>query len=128
VKKRALSVGNCSMDESTFRRTLDRHFGAELEAVDSAEEAVALLRQQKFDLVLVNRVFDRDGDEGLALIQRMKGDADLAALPVMLISNYPNFQTQAEQMGAVPGVGKSTLSTKESIDRLSAFLASDSSG
>jgi response regulator RpfG family c-di-GMP phosphodiesterase len=116
------------MDESTFRRTLNRHFGAELKAVDSAEEAVALLRQEKFDLVLVNRVFDRDGDEGLALIQRLKGEPELATAPVMLISNYPDFQSQAERMGAVPGVGKSTLSTKESIDRLGAFLGQESAG
>ena len=113
------------MDESTFRRTLERHFGADLIAVDSAEEAILLLGKEEFDLVLVNRIFDRDGDEGIALIQRLKSDANLAAVPVMLISNYPNFQIQAERIGAAPGVGKSTLSSKESLERLATFLALD---
>jgi DNA-binding response OmpR family regulator len=125
MKKRALSVGNCSMDESSLRRTLERHFGAELLAVDSAEEAISLLRNEKFDLVLVNRIFDRNGDLGMVLIERMKADSALAAQPVMLISNYPEFQDQATQLGAAPGVGKSTLSTKESLARLGAFLSPD---
>jgi PleD family two-component response regulator len=123
VKKTALSVGNCSMDESTFRRVLSKHFDADLEAVDSAEEAIAQLHKKSYDLVLANRVFDRDGDEGLAFIQRIKADPHLAATPIMLISNYPNFQSEAERMGAAPGVGKSTLSTSESIARLAAYLA-----
>lgn len=123
VKKIALSVGNCSMDESTFRRTLAQHFGADLEAADSADEALSLLRQKKFDLVLINRVFDANGDEGLALIKRIKSDGELADAPVMLISNYAQFQIEAERMGAVPGVGKSTLASEEAIARLGQFLA-----
>lgn len=125
MKKAALSVGNCSMDEANLRRVLTREFQAELVAVDSADEAFATLTSRQFDLVLINRIFDRDGDEGLALIRRIKSDPSLQSTPVMLISNYPDFQSQAESFGAAPGVGKSTLSTKESLQRLAAFLAQD---
>ncbi len=125
MKKIALSVGNCSMDESSLRRVIDKHFGVALLAVDSAEEALTELATKPIALVLVNRIFDQNGDEGLALIQRIKTDPKIAATPVMLISNYPNFQVQAERLGAAPGVGKSTLSTKESLERLGAYLSSD---
>lgn len=111
------------MDEASLRRVLNRHFGAELVAVDSADEAVEVLTREKFALVLVNRIFDRDGDEGLAFIARIKGQPELAETPMMLISNYPNFQIKAEQLGAAPGVGKSTLSSPESLARLGAFLS-----
>lgn len=126
MKKRALSVGNCAMDEATFRRVLDRQFGAELIAVDTAADALEALRSEKFDLVLVNRVFDIDGEPGLALIERIRSDGAFSDLPVMLISNYPDFQAQAEKVGAVPGVGKSTLSTMESLERLAAYLKPNS--
>lgn len=128
VKKTALSVGNCGWDESSLRRVVAGRFGAELEAVDTAEEALAALRRKRYDLVLVNRVFDLDGDSGLALIERIKRDAELAATPVMLISNYPEYQSQAEKLGAAPGVGKSNLSSPEGLERLGAFLRSDDAG
>lgn len=99
-----------------------------MEAVDSAEEALGAMRRRRYDLVLVNRIFDRDGDSGLALIERIKTDADLAATAVMLISNYPAYQAQAEQLGAAPGVGKSTLSSPEALERLGAFLRAEEAG
>lgn len=123
MKKTALSVGNCSMDEGNLRRVLAREFQADLEAVDSAEEALTALASRQYDLVLINRVFDLNGEEGLELIQKIKTEPATQPTPVMLISNYPDFQSQAEKLGAAPGIGKSTLSTKESLQRLAAFLA-----
>lgn len=125
MKKTALSVGNCAMDEANLRKVLAREFDADLVAVDSADQALAKLAAQSFDLVLINRVFDQDGGHGMDLIRRIKTDAKLQAHPVMLISNYPDFQNQAEQLGATPGVGKSTLSTKESLERLRVFLGAE---
>lgn len=111
------------MDEGNLRRVLAREFQADLEAVDSAEEALTALASRQYDLVLINRVFDQNGEEGLELIQKIKSEPATQSTPVMLISNYPDFQSQAEKLGAAPGIGKSTLSTKESLQRLAAFLA-----
>ena len=51
------------------------------------------------------------------------GDAALAALPVMLVSNYPDAQQEAQAAGAVPGFGKAQVSSPETLDLLRTYLA-----
>ena len=63
--KRVLSVGQCSADHSRISRTFEQSFGAEVVGVDTTLEALAKLRAEPFDLVLVNRVCDADGSPGL---------------------------------------------------------------
>ena len=77
---------------------------------------------ERFDLVLVNRVFDRDSSDGLALIGAIKTDPELTGVPVMLITNYEQHQRRAVEAGALPGFGKAELSAPETIERLAAIL------
>lgn len=85
-------------------------------------EALVSLRAGAFDLVLVNRVFDGDGTSGLALIGAIKADPELADVPVMLVSNYPEAQAEAKQLGALPGFGKGDLRAGRSVAALDAAL------
>ena len=87
------------------------------------EEALAELRQQSFDLVLVNRIFDSDGSSGLEFIRRVKSDPTLSQVPIMLVSNYEESQAQAVAAGAVPGFGKASLGRPQMLERVGAFLA-----
>lgn len=104
--KKVLSVGQCDFDHGSIEARLRGLFGASVVPVDGADEAKALLGREKFDLVLINRVFDADGGSGLTLIEALKGPSQS---PLMLVSNFPEAQAQAVAAGAVPGFGKSAL-------------------
>ena len=99
--RRVLDVGQCGYDHPRISALLRTHFGAEVIQVHSATEALERLRKEAFDLVLVNRVFDRTAEEGLDLIRKVKADAKTGAVPVMLISNFPESQAEAVAAGAV---------------------------
>ena len=123
MSKKFLAVGNCGFDHGNLQEFLARHFEAELTPADSADEAKRLLAADAFDLVLVNRKFDRDGGDGIELIRQIKGDPALRTTSVMLLSNYPQYQEQAIAVGAVPGFGKADLDAEESITAIRSALA-----
>jgi two-component system chemotaxis response regulator CheY len=127
--KRVLSVGQCGADHGSISWTLQRAFGAEVVPAATAASARALLVRGGFDLVLVNRVFDADGDGGLAFVRDLKADPTLTALPVMLVSNYSDAQDEAVQAGALPGFGKAALGAPEMLGRVAPYLgAADGAG
>jgi CheY-like chemotaxis protein len=120
--KRVLDVGQCAIDHGSLRYLVEDQFEASLAQAHSERDALALLRAEPFDLVLVNRVFDRDGSDGLSLIKAIKADPQLAAVPVMLVSNYPQYQEQATAAGAERGFGKSELLEAQTVERLRKYL------
>ncbi len=120
--KRVLSVGQCMADHGCIGRTLRQAFGAEVVPADSVEEALTRLQAETFTLVLVNRVFDADGTSGMDLIQAMQADAILKTVPVILVSNYEDAQTEAVAAGALPGFGKASLGRPAMLERVKAFL------
>ena len=99
TSKRVLRVGQCGADHRKIVRTL-QPFHVEIVGADTTDEALSRLREGRFALVLVNRVYDADGSSGLELIRRIKGDATLEAVPVMLVSNCPYL---SEPLCGVPG-------------------------
>jgi two-component system chemotaxis response regulator CheY len=120
-----LSVGQCAFDHRAITRHLERTFGAEVFGADSFDEAIEAIRSEPFALVLVNRISDLDGAPGLDLIRRLKADPRLALVPVMLVSNYPDAQREAEALGALPGFGKSDLRAPGGTKPLQAVLGDD---
>jgi two-component system chemotaxis response regulator CheY len=123
MSKQVLSVGNCNYDHTSLAQLLEREFGAETVAAHSAAEALRAAREGNYALVLVNRIFDADGYEGLKLIQALQQDPGVKELPVMLITNYADHQAAAVAAGAAPGFGKSTLHDPATRERLAKFLA-----
>ncbi len=123
MPKHVLSVGQCGFDHGSIAATLAKHFACDVTPVATAAEAERRLAAgPPPDLVLVNRRFDADGDDGLALIRTLKQSPARAAVPVMLVSNYAEDQTQAEAAGAAPGFGKAELARPETLDKLRPFL------
>jgi PleD family two-component response regulator len=120
--KRVLSVGQCGADHSRISRTFEQAFGAEVVGVDTTLEALAKLRAEPFDLVLVNRVYDADGSPGLELIRQVTSDETLKQTPVMLVSNYDDAQREAVAAGAEPGFGKASLGAPQMINRVKGVL------
>jgi len=118
---RVLSVGQCGVDHAAIGGLLRREFDADVVPADSLEEALDALRNGRFDLVLANRVFAYGGS-GLDLIAAIKADESLKDVPVVLVSDLPEAQRQAERLGALPGFGKSALGRPETARRLAAVL------
>ena len=119
---RVLDVGQCGYDHGSISRQLRSEYSAEVAAASSAPQALAALRAGAFDLVLVNRVLDADGSPGLDLIRAIKADPGLAGIPVMLVSNYPEAQAQARELGALAGFGKGDLGPGRPVASLDALL------
>jgi two-component system, chemotaxis family, chemotaxis protein CheY len=119
---KVLSVGQCGVDHPAIRRLLHSKFDAAVTPMDSAEDALAELRRQRYDLVLANRVFDLGGS-GLDFISALKASESSSGVPVMLVSDLAAAQQQAVALGALPGFGKTALHQPETAERLAAALA-----
>lgn len=115
-----LDVGQCGADHSSIRR-LCEDLGARVERAHTGVEALARIAVGDVDLVLVNRILDADGSDGVALISDLVAKAP-QPLAVMLVSNYPQFQQEAAQRGAVSGFGKAELHSAETRELLGKFL------
>lgn len=122
MTKRVLDIGNCQHDHGLIATMLKKHFSVEVLQAHSADEALKTLRSEKCDLVLVNRTLDADHADGLSLIELVKQDNELSAIPIMLISNYEQYQDQAMAAGAAPGFGKKQLNDPRTFDRLAPYL------
>ncbi len=119
---RVLSVGQCALDHGSISRTLEHAFDVRVQGADARDDALEALRGEPFDLVLVNRIIDRDGSSGLELIRAIKADPELAGLAVMLVSNYGDAQADAVALGALRGFGKVELRDAATRDRIAEVL------
>jgi two-component system chemotaxis response regulator CheY len=124
--KQILSVGNCYADHGAIAHTFDHHFQAQVVSVDTAAEALETLREKPFDLVLVNRVLDRDGSSGLDAIEQIRAEDDLRTIPIMLVSNYEDAQREAVARGALPGFGKAGLGQPHMLARVEKVFSTQS--
>jgi CheY-like chemotaxis protein len=118
-----LSVGQCRPDSAAISHFLTSHFDVTVLTSDSAIDATTILRQQKVDLVLVNRRLDADGSDGMKIIESIAQDADIPATRVMLVSNFEEWQEKAVAMGAQPGFGKAQLNSDVARERVEAALS-----
>ena len=120
-----ISVGQCGYDNSRLR-SLIRSIDPDLifQATDTTVETLNLMETSagQTALLLVNRVFDANGDSGLGLIQEITMLSQADRPPVMLVSNYEDAQASAIAHGALPGFGKSALANAETIDRIKSAL------
>lgn len=114
-------VGHCGPDSFMLRNVAQRAVpGARVESADDRESLQAAAADA--DLLLVNRVLDTDVGyaSGIDLIRDLSPNARAA---MMLISNYPDAQTQAEAAGAVPGFGKRDAYAEETAERIRRAVA-----
>lgn len=115
-----LSVGNCGYDDSRIGRMLATA-GASADRAHNAEDARAKISAGHYKLILINRVLDADGSNGIDLLGALK--KEYPAINFMLISDYPEAQQSAINNGALPGFGKSQLSDPETQEKVRNALA-----
>lgn len=119
-----LSVGQCGFDDSRLARLVRAELGAPMDRAPSAAEARRMIAEKKYDLILINRIFDGDGARGLDLIAELKKQGD--APPMMLVSDYGDAQAQAVANGAQMGFGKSAMAEAAVGQRLRSVVDSSS--
>jgi CheY-like chemotaxis protein len=107
--RQILSIGHCAADHFRIAQTFKEHFAAEVVGADNELEAKQILEQEKFDLILINRILDATGTSGLNVISALRKEPASQAIPIMLVSNYPEAQMEAVERGAVKGFGKASL-------------------
>lgn len=117
---KVLNVGQCGMDGPAISRTLKTEFGCSVVDAESLQEARDVTDTQDFDLILVNRILDATGEEGLRLIRDFAADNDRP--PVMLVSNFADAQEAAQKAGGVPGFGKNDLGRPPMLDAVRPYL------
>jgi CheY-like chemotaxis protein len=120
--KRVLDVGQCGPDHASIRSFLTSNFDCEVVLVDDAAGALAKLRDEQFDLVLVNRKLDIDYSDGVEVIRALKANPKAANVPVMLVTNYPEHQEAAIAAGAIPGFGKLEFDKPETRAKIAELL------
>jgi len=123
-KLRVLDVGQCDLDHSNITRMLKDNFEVAVDRAKSAEQVFYMVGFYDYDLVLINRIFDQDGSEGLELLRQMRSSDALRDTPAMLVSNHAEAQDAAVEAGALLGFGKAELANPETIQRLRACLES----
>jgi ActR/RegA family two-component response regulator len=85
------------------------------------KEAVTLTAAHAYDLVLVNRILDRDRSKGVDVIATLHQAHP--ALRLILVSDYPEAQEEAVKAGAIRGFGKAALETTETEEFLRGLLS-----
>ena len=122
TQKTVLSIGQCRPDQAAISHYLTSHFGARVLTADLPTDAYQLLSSQSIDLILVNRKLDADYSDGMEIVQHLCADESTAKIPVMLVSNFAEWQEKAVAMGANYGFGKAELNRPETKQRLSEIL------
>jgi CheY-like chemotaxis protein len=122
MAKQVLSVGNCDFDNGKLACLFEGAYQAKLLIAEDLTAATRLLSKQPISLVVVNRKLDHDGSDGLEVIRALKSSPEYGSVPVMLITNYPEYDAQAIGIGAEPGFGKASLHSEQTKDRLGKFL------
>lgn len=123
MPKKVLDVGNCNPDHGSLTHLLQSNFDVEISRTHGMRDTLELLQTDEFDLILVNRLMDRDGSSGLNIIKTIKENANSTKTPVMMITNYPDHQEAAVSEGAILGFGKSELHDPHTLNKLEECLS-----
>lgn len=116
--KKVLLVGHCRPDAWFLRSAVGRALpGAKIVIVNTLEHVNNEMGGA--DLLLVNRVLDGtfEGDGGIDLIRQLKTNGHESAA-ILLISNFPESQAEAEKAGAAPGFGKAQAGGADAQTRM----------
>jgi len=106
MPRRVVLVGHCGPDNSFLKMAITRaDRDATIVAADDSAELEKIIAAGA-DLLLFNRTLDWgfDGQEGVAVIRTLR--RKYTQLKMMLVSNYPEAQADAQAAGALPGFGK----------------------
>lgn len=100
IAKRALIVDDSRSARVILSRMLEA-YGLEVDAAESAEQALEYLRQARPDVIFMDHLMP--GMDGFQAVQAIKGNPDTAMIPVMMYTSQEGdlYVSQARALGAV---------------------------
>ena len=92
--------------------------GYEIKVARNGEEGLAVMKEEKPDLVLLDIIMPKMG--GFEVMEKMQGDKDLKKIPVIVISNsgQPVEIDRAQKMGAKDWLIKTEFDPQEVIEKI----------
>jgi CheY-like chemotaxis protein len=78
--------------------------GMEVRQADDGQQALALLRRDPPDLLVTDVMMPRL--TGVELVERVRADAEPPSLPMVVISDFPDYLTKAYVGGATEAIRK----------------------
>jgi CheY-like chemotaxis protein len=104
--KRALVVDDSRSARVVLTRMLER-YGILVDSADSAEAALDYLKEGRPDVIFMDHLMP--GMDGLQAVREIKGNPDLAAIPIMMYTSQEGeiYSSQARASGAVGVLPKS---------------------
>ncbi len=121
--KIVLDIGNCDADHGFITAMLKSNLEANVIRAHKLHDAIEALEENEVDLILINRLLDVDGSEGMIVFRELKSNPSFETIPMMLITNFEEHQTNAIAEGAVRGFGKAAISSDESLAAIKEALS-----
>lgn len=112
-------VGHCNLDGPRLKSELSRLEGVEVERINTAADLERCCERNP-DLLLINREPVGFEGDGLAIVRQVCEKHP--GTKVILVSDRPDAQADAEKAGALPGFGKSLMGTPELCERVKKAL------
>jgi len=122
MTKTVIDCGNCGPDYNSIRKLMQSQFEAVVVQTHGLDDTLEQLAQRNVDLITVNRKLDRDYTDGLEVIRGIKADPRFESIPVMLITNYEEYQQEAITAGALRGFGKLAVTDPATLRLLEPVL------
>ena len=95
VQKTVLSIGQCRPDNAAINHFLTSNFDVQVLTTDRMDDSMQALQSHSIDLILINRKLDADYSDGMEILKAIKQNPATAHVPVMLVSNFPEWQEKA---------------------------------
>ncbi len=105
-------------------RMLNQHFECQILEAQNIQEIQDHCSDSAVSLILVNRIFEFSGQQGLELIAQLKSSDTTKSVPIMLVSNFKDAQQAAVAAGALDGFGKSSIGAPDTINKIQSVLDS----
>ncbi len=104
-----------------YRDKLERS-GFKVHSAFDAEEGLEMLSKVKPNLILLDILLPREN--GIGFLEKMRGIAEIASIPVIAFSNFDDGQTKtnARDLGVKEYLIKTDYTPKEIVDKIRKHL------
>ena len=109
-------------DVRVFLRTVLEDAGAEIYEASDGNHALAMARKHKPDLITLD--LSMEGKDGISTFAELRSDAEIAGIPVCIVTGHPEFRELIYQR-AVPvpdGYMDKPVKDAELVDNLHRIL------
>ena len=122
--KKILLVEDEPMLSNLLKGRLEKD-GFQVTQAKDGDEALIMLRKDKFDLVLLDIILPKIS--GFEVMETMKSDPNIQEVPIVIISNLGQESDveKGQSLGAVGYFIKAQLSIEELVSKIKEFFSSE---